>query len=148
MIKYLSRLGYGAQHFASGVLSAAALILVLAAPVGAQPLAQTGGLESSAPDNLRCPGVPGPRDGFHFETQWQNVSSYAGPVLQIALDHSCNLFVVDPTANQVIKYNPDGRQVGAVNMLAREAGTDAVAGVAVAQDGTMYVADPGLHQVR
>jgi DNA-binding beta-propeller fold protein YncE len=120
---------------------------MLVSPVGAQPLAQAGGLESSAPDNLRCPGVTGPRDGLHFESQWQNVATYAGTVLQIALDHSCNLFVVDPVANQVVKYNADRQQVGAINMLARDPGTDPVAGVAVAQDGTMYVADPGLHQV-
>src|SRR4029078_699294 len=67
---------------------------------------------------------------------------------QIALDHNCNLYVVDQAANQVVKYNPAGKQVATVNMLARDAGTDRVAGVAVAQDGTMYVADPGLHQVR
>jgi tripartite motif-containing protein 71 len=145
---YLSILGSGARRFAVQLFPAAALTIMLVSPVGAQPLAQAGGLESSAPDNLRCPGVTGPRDGFHFESQWQNVATYAGPVLQIALDHSCNLFVVDPVANQVVKYNADGQQVGAINMLARDPGTDPVAGVAVAQDGTMYVADPGLHQVR
>src|ERR1700730_18482373 len=85
------------------LLSAAALAMAFAVPVGAQPLAQAGGLEPSAPDNLRCPGRPGPKDGYHFEAQWQNVATYAGPVLQIALDHSCNLFVVVPVANQVVK---------------------------------------------
>ena len=145
---HLSILGQSAYRFAAQLLPAATLALTLVSPAAAQPLAQAGGLESSAPDNLRCPGRPGPKDGFHFESQWQNVATYAGPVLQIALDHSCNLFVVDPVANQVVKYNADGQQVAAVNMLAREPGTDPVAGVAVAQDGTMYVADPGLHQVR
>src|SRR5207302_6863390 len=129
------------------LLPAAILTVVSVAPAAGQPLAQAGGLESSAPDNLRCPGQPGPKDGFHFESQWQNVATFAGPVLQIALDHSCNLFVVDPAATQVVKYNADGQRVAAVNMLAREPGTDAVAGVAVAGDGTVYVADPGLHQV-
>src|SRR5258708_18969833 len=33
-------------------------------------------------------------------------------------------------------------------MLPREPFTDDVAGIAVAQDGTIYIADPGLHQVR
>jgi tripartite motif-containing protein 71 len=141
-------LGPRARRLAAQLLPAAALSLMLVSPVAALPLAQTGGLESSAPDNLRCPGLPGPKDGFHFESQWQNVAMYAGTVEQVALDHSCNLYVVDQAANQVLKYNPDGQQVGTVNMLAREAGTDPVAGVAVAQDGTIYVADPGLHQVR
>jgi tripartite motif-containing protein 71 len=136
------------QSLMTKLLPAALLALSVVSPVAAQPLGQAGGLEPSAPDNLRCPGRPGPKDGFHFEAQWQNVATYAGRVEQIALDHSCNLYVVDPVANQVVKYNPDGQQVAAVSMLAREPGTDAVAGVAVAQDGTMYVADPGLHQVR
>ena len=74
------------------------------------------------------------------------MATFAGLVLQIALDHNCNLFVVDPVANQVVEYNAGGQQVAAVNMLAREPGADAVAGVAVAGDGTMYVADPGLYQ--
>jgi tripartite motif-containing protein 71 len=147
-MKYLSMLGSSARRLAARLLPAAALSLMLVSPVAAQPLAQAGGLESSAPDNLRCPGLPGPKAGFHFESQWQNVATYAGRVEQIALDHSCNLYVVDQAGNQVIKYNAAGQQVGTVNMLAREAGTDPVAGVAVAQDGTMYVADPGLHQVR
>jgi sugar lactone lactonase YvrE len=145
---HLSNLGRSANRFAAQLLPAATLALILVSPAAAQPLAQAGGLETSAPDNLRCPGRPGPKDGFHFEAQWQNVATYAGRVEQIALDHSCNLFVVDPVANQVIKYNANGQQVAAVNMLARDASTDAVAGVAVAPDGTIYVADPGLHQVR
>ena len=145
---HLSNLGRSANRFATQLLPAATLALILVSPAAAQPLAQAGGLETSAPDNLRCPGRPGPKDGFHFEAQWQNVATYAGRVEHIALDHSCNLFVVDPVANQVIKYNANGQQVAAVNMLARDASTDAVAGVAVAPDGTIYVADPGLHQVR
>jgi len=147
---HLSILGQNAHRFAAQLLPAASLtlVLVLVSPAVAQPLGQAGGLEPSAPDNLRCPGRPGPEDGFHFESEWQNVATYAGPVLQIALDHSCNLFVVDPVANQVVKYNADGQQVATTNMLPREPGTDPVAGVAVAQDGTIYVADPGLHQVR
>jgi sugar lactone lactonase YvrE len=145
---HLSNLGRSASRFAAQLLPAATLALILVSPAAAQPLAQAGGLETSAPDNLRCPGRPGPKDGFHFEAQWQNVATFAGRVEQIAMDHSCNLFVVDPIANQVIKYNANGQQVAAVNMLARDASTDAVAGVAVAPDGTIYVADPGLHQVR
>jgi hypothetical protein len=112
------------------LLSAATFALSPASPVAAQPLAQAGGLEASAPDNLRCPGRSGPREGFHFEAEWQNVATYAGPVRQIALDHSCNLFVVDPVANQVVKYNADGQQVGTVNMLARDPRPAGVAGVA------------------
>jgi tripartite motif-containing protein 71 len=145
---HLSTLGQSTRRFGGRLLPAVLLTLALVTPAAAQPLAQAGGLEPSAPDNLRCPGKPGPKDGFHFEAQWQNVATYAGRVEQIALDHSCNLYVVDQVANQVIKYSADGQQVATVNMLAREAGTDPVAGVAVAQDGTMYVADPGLHQVR
>src|SRR3984893_2571650 len=95
------------------LLSAAALALVLAVPVGAQPLAQAGGLEPSAPDNLRCPGRPGPKDGYHFEAQWQNVATYPGRVQEVALDHSCNLFVMDPGGNQLVKYSPDGQQLAA-----------------------------------
>src|SRR5690349_9350681 len=147
-MKHTSILGWSARRLVAQLLPAAVLTLLLVSPVAAQPLTQAGGLESSAPDNLRCPGMPGPKDGFHFESQWQNVATYAGRVEQIALDHNCNLYVVDQAANQVIKYNADGQQVGTVNMLARVAGTDPVAGVAVAQDGTMYVADPGLVQVR
>ena len=140
--------GQRARRFIGRLLPVAILVLAAVSPAAAQPLAQAGGLETSAPDNLRCPGLPGPKDGFHFESQWQNVATYSGRVEQIALDHSCNLYVVNQAANQVIKYNAEGQQLAAVNMLAREAGTDPVAGVAVAQDGTMYVADPGLHQVR
>lgn len=54
----------------------------------------SGLLEPAAPDNLRCPGKSGPSDGFHFEAEWQNDATYQGPVLQVALDHNCNLFVV------------------------------------------------------
>src|SRR6266851_4496285 len=92
---YLSSLGQSAHRFAAQLLPAVTLALVLVSPAAAQPLAQAGGLESSAPDNLRCPGRPGPKDGFHFESQWQNVATYAGRVEPIALDHSCNLYVVD-----------------------------------------------------
>src|SRR3984893_11287966 len=145
---HLSIVGHAGRRFVAQLLPATILALTLLSPAAAEPLAQAGGLESSAPDNLRCPGRPGPKDGFHFEAQWQNVASYAGRVEQLALDHNCNLYVVDPVANQVVKYNADGQQVATVNMLAREPYTDAVAGVAVAQDGTIYVADPGLHQVR
>jgi tripartite motif-containing protein 71 len=144
----MKNLSFLRRNLTARLLPAAVLALAFASPASAQPLAQAGGLEPSAPDNLRCPGRAGPKEGFHFEAQWQNVATYAGRVEQLALDHSCNLFVVDQVANQVIKYNADGQQIGAVNMLAREAGTDPVAGVAVAQDGTIYVADPGLHQVR
>src|ERR1700738_1426280 len=111
---HLSIFGHRAKPSAAHLLPAAALALVLVSPAAAQPLAQAGGLEASAPDNLRCPGRPGPKDGFHFESQWQNVATYAGPVQQIALDHSCNLYVVDPAANQVVKYNADGQQVAVV----------------------------------
>src|SRR5438445_5685924 len=104
-----SIVGKSAQRFAARALPAATLALALVSPAAAQPLAQPGGLEPSAPDNLRCPGKPGPKDGFHFEAQWQNVATYAGRVEQIALDHSCNLYVVDQAANQVIKYNADGQ---------------------------------------
>ncbi|MGI9146297.1 MAG: NHL repeat-containing protein [Chloroflexota bacterium] len=129
------------------ILPAVALTLLMAAPVGAQSLAQAGGLEPSAPENLRCPGRPGPKDGFHFEAEWQNVASYAGPPQQLALDHSCNLFVGDVAGNHILKYNADGQQVAALKMAAREAYTDAFAGFAVAPDGTIFVADPGLHRV-
>src|SRR5579864_6825840 len=125
-MKYFWILGSSARRFVAQLVSAAGLALILVSPAAAQSLAQAGGLESSAPDNLRCPGQPGPRDGFHFEAQWQNVATFAGPVQQIALDHSCNLFVVDPIANQVVKYNADGHQIDAVNMLARDTGTDPV----------------------
>jgi DNA-binding beta-propeller fold protein YncE len=143
-MKQFSILGHSAQRFAATLLPAAALTLLLVSPVGAQP----GGLEPAAPENLRCPGRPGPQAGFHFEAQWQNVATYAGRVQEVALDHSCNLFVVDMAGNQVVKYNADGQQVATLKMLAREPFTDDVAGIAVAPDGTIYVADPGLHQVR
>ena len=84
---------------------AAALVLVLATPVSAQ----TGGLEPTAPDNLPCSGIAGPRDGFHFEAQWQNVATYAGPLFEVALDHNCNLFVANKQSNQILKYNAAGQ---------------------------------------
>jgi DNA-binding beta-propeller fold protein YncE len=147
VMKQLSSLAHNARRRAAQLLPAAALTLLLGSPVSAQPLAQAGGLEPSAPENLRCPGQPGPRDGYHFEAQWQNVATYSGPVVQIALDHSCNLFVLDTAGNQVVKYNTDGQQVAAFKLGAREPGTDPPAGVATAPDGTLYVADPGLHSV-
>src|SRR5579859_3753990 len=94
-----SILGNSAQRFAAGLLPAATLALVLASPAAAQPLAQAGGLESTAPENLRCPGRPGPRDGFHFEAEWQNVATYSGGPYEVALDHSCNLFVANKSSN-------------------------------------------------
>src|SRR5579859_5204959 len=127
-----SILGNSAQRFAAGLLPAATLALILVSPAAAQPLAQAGGLEPTAPENLRCPGRPGPNDGFHFEAEWQNVAIYAGHPFQVALDHSCNLFVANKEANQVIKYNADGQQVAAWTMAAREAYTDGNQAVAVA----------------
>ena len=76
-------------------------------------------MEADPNKYLRCGGQPGPKYGFHFESKWQNVATFAGLVLQIALDHNCNLFVVDPVANQVVEYNAGGQQVAAVNMFAR-----------------------------
>src|SRR6185437_4573254 len=121
LMTYLDALGHCARRFIGRLLPVAILVLAAVSLAAAQPLPPAGGLESSAPDNLRCPGVPGPKAGFHFESQWQNVATYAGRVEQIALDHSCNLYVVDQAANQVIKYSADGQQLAAVNMLAREA---------------------------
>src|SRR3984893_12798787 len=102
------------------LLSAAALAMAFAVPVGAQPLAQAGGLEPSAPDNLRCPGRPGPKDGYHFEAQWQSLATFPSVALegtgrphQVALDRACNLFVADMGGNQIVKFNADGQQVAA-----------------------------------
>jgi DNA-binding beta-propeller fold protein YncE len=139
-----SILGKTAQRLAAQVLPAATLAIVLVSPAAAQPLAQTGALEPSAPENLRCPGRPGPKDGFHFEAEWQNVATYEGQPFQVALDHSCNLFVANKSANQIIKYNADGQQVAAWTMAAREAYTDGSQAIAVAPDGTLYVADAPL----
>ena len=146
-MKHLSSLANTARRRAACLLPAAALTLVLGSPASAQPLAQAGGIGPSAPDNLRCSGQAGPRDGYHFEAQWQNVATYPGPVLEIALDHNCNLFVVDTAGNQVVKYSADGQRVAALSLGARAPGTDPAAGVASAPDGTLYVADPGLHSV-
>ena len=148
VIKHLSLIGQSANYVAARLLPAAALTLVLATPAGAQPLAQTSGLEPSAPENLRCPGVAGPRDGFHFEAQWQNVATYAGAPFEVALDHNCDLFVANKGSNQILKYDANGRQVAAWSMAARDSNTDGVAAVAVAPDGTLYVADQGLDTVR
>jgi DNA-binding beta-propeller fold protein YncE len=142
-----SILGKSAQRFAAQALPAATLAFVLVSPAAAQPLAQAGGLEPSAPENLRCPGRPGPKDGFHFEAQWQNVATYSGQPFEVALDHSCNLYVANKTSNQIFKYNADGQQVAVWTMAARADGADGVAAVAVAPDGTLYVADQQLSQV-
>src|SRR5579864_9020642 len=56
-MNHTSILGSSAARFAAQLLGAAALSVLLISPVAAQPLAQAGGLESSAPDNLRCPGL-------------------------------------------------------------------------------------------
>jgi hypothetical protein len=136
-MKLFSLFGPRARHFAAGLLPACTLALVMVAPAAAQPLAQAGGLEPSAPENLRCPGKPGPQDGFHFEAQWQNVATYPGAPFEVALDHSCNLFVADKTSNQIFKYNADGQQVATWTMAARGAVADGVAAVAVAPDGTL-----------
>jgi tripartite motif-containing protein 71 len=144
---HLFTLGPRVRRFAAGLLPALALGMVLASPAAAAPLAQAG-LEPSAPDNLRCPGKPGPRDGFHFEAQWQNVASYSpGPPHEVAMDHSCNLYVSDQGGNQLLKYGPDGKQVAAFPMQARDPGTSPIQGVAVASDGTIYVADDGFASV-
>jgi DNA-binding beta-propeller fold protein YncE len=143
-MKHLSMLR---QSLAAKLLPAVVLVLAVVSPAAAQPLAQAGGLEPSAPENLRCPGKPGPKDGFHFEAQWQNVATYAGAPYEVALDHSCNLFVANKSSNQIFKYNADGQQVAAWTMAARTEGSDGVAAVAVAPDGTLYVADHELGQV-
>jgi hypothetical protein len=54
-----------------------------------------------------------PRDGFHFEAQWQNVATYAGAPFEVALDHNCNLFVANKQSNQILKYNAAGQQTAA-----------------------------------
>ena len=69
-LTHLARLGQRANRFAGRLLPAAVLALAVVSPAAAGPLAQAGGLEPTAPENLRCPGRPGPRDGFHFEAQW------------------------------------------------------------------------------
>src|ERR1700716_1677235 len=131
-MKQFSILGQTALRFAAKLLPTATLALLLASPVAAQ----TGGLEPTAPENLPCPGRARPQAGCHFEAQGQNVAAYSGRVQELALDHSCNLFVVDMVGNQVVKYNADGQQVAALKMLAREPFTDDVAGIALAPDGT------------
>jgi DNA-binding beta-propeller fold protein YncE len=136
-----------AHRFVARLLPAATLALISVSAVAAQPLAQAGGLEPSAPENLRCPGRPGPKDGFHFEAQWQNVATYAGQPVEVALDHSCNLVVANKVSNQIFKYNADGQQVAVWMMAARTDGADGVTAVAVAPDGTLYVADQHLCQV-
>ena len=147
-MKHVSIMGQSARRFAARALPAAAFALVLASPAAAQPLAQAGGLESTAPENLRCPGRPGPKDGFHFEAEWQNVATYSGAPYEVALDHSCNLFVANKSSNQIFKYNADGQQVAVWTMAAREAYTDGISAVAVAPDGTLYVADAPMGVVR
>jgi hypothetical protein len=83
----LSILGKNAQQFAAHVLPAATFAFVLVSPAAAAPLPQAGGLEPTAPENLRCPGRPGPKDGSHFEAQWQNVATYPGQPFEVTLDH-------------------------------------------------------------
>src|SRR5260370_26518522 len=120
-MKRFSILGFGAR-----LLPMAILTLLLVSPVAAQ-----GTLEPSAPENLRCPGRPGPQAGFHFEAEWQNVASYSGRPQELALDHSCNLFVVHMVGNQVVKYNAAGQQVAVIKMLPPEPFTDDLAGLPV-----------------
>ena len=108
-----------ARRVVARLLPAATLALISVSPAAAQPLAQAGGLEPSAPENLRCPGRPGPKDGFHFEAQWQNVATYPGQPVEVALDHSCNLFVANKDTNQIFKYNADGQQVAVWTMADR-----------------------------
>jgi DNA-binding beta-propeller fold protein YncE len=113
-----------------------------------------GTLEPTAPENLRCPGRPGPRDGYHFEVQWQSFATFpavdlegTGRPRQVALDHACDLFVADMGGNQIVKFNPDGQQVAAWKMPERPVGDDGVEGVAVAPDGSVYVADRSQSKV-
>jgi hypothetical protein len=61
------------MHLMAGTI----LTLVLVAPAAAMPVALPSNLESIAPENLRCSGKAGPRDGFHFEAQWQLQASFA-----------------------------------------------------------------------
>jgi tripartite motif-containing protein 71 len=112
-------------------------------------------LGPSAPENLRCPGVPGPRDGYHFEAQWQSFATFPSVALegtgrprQLALDHACNSYVADQGGNQIVKFNPDGKQIAAWTMPPRPEGDDGVEGVAVSSDGTLYVADRSQSAVR
>lgn len=134
------------------LLGSALLIGVALAPASASAQAP---LEPSAPENLRCVGRAGPRDGYHFEAQWQDFATFPQVALEgqgrprgIALDHSCNVYVADAGGNQIVKFGPDGQQLAAWTMQARPASNEGVVGVAVAPDGTIYVADASQSVVR
>jgi hypothetical protein len=63
------------------------LLLVGSAAAPAATASAQGGLEATAPENLRCPGRPGPRDGYHFEVEWQSFATFPSVDLE-ALDAS------------------------------------------------------------
>ncbi|HZQ36382.1 MAG TPA: hypothetical protein VFD32_10640, partial [Dehalococcoidia bacterium] len=89
---------------------AACLALLAAAPAAAQNTPP-----QQVPENLACPGRPGPQPGFHFEWQWQVFATFEKTPLEgigrpraVALDHACNVYVADSAGNRIVKYGPDG----------------------------------------
>src|ERR1700687_3732558 len=134
-----------AQRLMVRVLPAAVAAVLLVGPVSGQPLAKAGDVGSSAPENLRCAGKPGPRDGFHFEAQWQLQASFAEGSFgfrpqAVALDHDCNVYVTDTVANRIVKYAPDGKET-VFPLAPRPADQGGPTGVAVDAGGNIYVAD-------
>ncbi|MDQ6670739.1 MAG: SMP-30/gluconolactonase/LRE family protein [Chloroflexota bacterium] len=129
----------------------AASLLAIALAVGSLVPASA----QSAPENLGCPGRPGPRTGYHFEAQWQAFATYETLDLQgtgrpwaVALDHSCNVYVADSAGRRIVKYGPEGNQLATFPIAPRPPENEGPHGVAVDGSGNMYVADYSMSVVR
>jgi sugar lactone lactonase YvrE len=154
----VSTLAGGREGFADGVGSAAAFNTPSALAIdrrGNLYVADTGNhaIRKIAPDGsvttIAGNGKPGFADGPGA------LARFNGPV-GIAVDDAGIVYVADTYNDRIRRIALDGSvstvagngQPGEADGAARDAGFDTPAAVAVARDGTLFVADTGNHAIR
>jgi streptogramin lyase len=157
---YSTRVGFGGR---ARWLTLALPVLVGVMQVGVVGLAAASpaqqALEPTAPENLRCAGVPAPPlpgPGYTIEPvwDWRDVATFPGSdndqgLYAVALDRNCNSYVGDASNYQIVKLSRDGTKLGEWKLPGtRAAGaTSSPHGVAVDGQGNVYATEPGLNLV-